>query len=404
MTRKLLLTIYMLVLTAFTVGAQTSINIHVGHDTPYVDHLALQDNANDMDLMVKFIFDEAKSTLTVSLISYRSLFVFRDDTPYKPTIKWRKIRPERLPYVAQTEQGNSFKLTRDFCRSLYAPKSLSFIKRWKFFKKYVFKRWITYEGLQLVPTDYKMVNDYIEQTFNVPEANQQVKITLGDVMMMRHASSNPKKKGQYEIFFGKDLNRTYYITIDRDPCFNLAEEIAATEKIRDGVAEGYETLKKKYGNGIAPSKEYLDIFNKLKELLTKQYTKQDTSSTCPTLRQMWKEHNAYVDSIAALKCTVAAAPMPSSGGKAKPASEKKQLSDTEVPRLLAAAHQIDRLVSRWLLTNDKYEKKDIANDCRNIILRTNRTLRERSIVTPAQKEALRIYREAENHFNINCVE
>ena len=34
-------------------------------------------------------------------------------------------------------------------------------------KKYVFHRWIDYEGLQPVPQEYAMVNDYITQTFDI---------------------------------------------------------------------------------------------------------------------------------------------------------------------------------------------------------------------------------------------
>ena len=71
---------------AVSLTAQTVKTIGVGQDAPYTDHVALLDDSRDMDLMVKFVFNEAENQLTVSLISYRSLFVFREDTRYKMAV------------------------------------------------------------------------------------------------------------------------------------------------------------------------------------------------------------------------------------------------------------------------------------------------------------------------------
>lgn len=63
----------------------------------YTDHISLKPDSKDMDLMVKFVFSEDKNTLTVTLISYRSLFVFWDNVHFYPLIKGRKLRPAQLP-------------------------------------------------------------------------------------------------------------------------------------------------------------------------------------------------------------------------------------------------------------------------------------------------------------------
>jgi len=71
----------MLVCCAFLLPLQATTvkSISVSADAPFTDHVSMRNDATDMDLMVKFVFDEAHEQLTVSLISYRSLFVFRDD-------------------------------------------------------------------------------------------------------------------------------------------------------------------------------------------------------------------------------------------------------------------------------------------------------------------------------------
>ena len=56
-------------------GAQTTKQIEVDGNEPYVDHVSLMEGSTDMDLLVKFMFDEPNNSLTVSLISYRKLFV-----------------------------------------------------------------------------------------------------------------------------------------------------------------------------------------------------------------------------------------------------------------------------------------------------------------------------------------
>ena len=75
--------------------AQSVKEITVSQGVPFTDHISLKDDTKDMDLMAKFVFDEKTNTLSVSLISYRDLFVFQTDTPYGQAIKGRKMKPEK---------------------------------------------------------------------------------------------------------------------------------------------------------------------------------------------------------------------------------------------------------------------------------------------------------------------
>ena len=178
-----------------SLGAQTVKDITVSQKESYTDHISMEEDTQDKDLMVKFVFDEAANTLTVSLISYRTIFVFREDVRYKPLIKGRTIRPDQLPYVVTFDPKEKYQISKLFKSTVPRPR-----------KQYVFSRWIEYDGLQPAPQEYSMVNDYISQTFDILNKRSMVTVTLRDIMLMDDISKSPAKK-RYEIPYGRDLFR-----------------------------------------------------------------------------------------------------------------------------------------------------------------------------------------------------
>ena len=163
--------------------AQTVKNVSVSQAQPFTDHISLDDDVTDKDIMVKFVFDEAANQLTVSHISYRNIFVFREDTRFKPAIKGRTIRPDMLPYVVTFDPTEKYRISKLFKSTVPKPRS-----------KYVFHRWIDYEGLQPAPQEYAMVNDYISQTFDIQNKRSSVVVSLRDVLLMDDISKKPNKK------------------------------------------------------------------------------------------------------------------------------------------------------------------------------------------------------------------
>ena len=199
--------IYVLILFCFSCNlkAQTVKQIEVAGNAPYVDHISLIPGTTDMDLLVKISFNEPSNKLTVNLISYRKLFVFQDNVRYSHAVRFRKLRPNRLPYVVESDEKARYKMMKPLRKSI-KPK-----------RKHIFKQWIEYEGLQPQPTEYKMVNDYIEQTFDILHEVADVSITLRDILVMSEQTG--RKKIKYNLFFQTDLNRRYNFSIKRDPCF-----------------------------------------------------------------------------------------------------------------------------------------------------------------------------------------
>ena len=224
-------------------------NITVSQDQPYADHISMQGDATDKDIMVKFSFDEAQNQLTVSLISHRMIFVFWDDVRYKPMVKGRTIRPDRMPYVVNFDPSDKFRFSKLFKASLPSPR-----------KKFVFKRWIDYEGLQPAPQEYSMVNDYITQTFDIQKKTNQVVVRLRDVMLMSDVSKRVNKRS-YEISFGLDLNTEYRINIQRNPCFGMDEQIQSATAALKGIRKSYTTLSKRFGSGTVSSQDAKSVFD-----------------------------------------------------------------------------------------------------------------------------------------------
>lgn len=364
----------------FAAQAQTVRTITVAQGKSYTDHISLKPDSKDMDLMVKFVFSEDKNTLTVTLISYRSLFVFWDNVHFYPLIKGRKLRPAQLPYKVDFNPADKYRITKLVKASIPQPHKL-----------FSFKRWIDYDGLQPTPTEYKLENDFIAQTFDIQNKRTQVNVTLHDVFLMD--KTEKKKYNRYDIPFGRDLNQQYQITIERNPCFGLDAEVEAAKKALEGVQTSFASMKKKYGSGQVVSQESKKIFEDMKATVQNQFQKKDVQSPCPDIQGAWEQYNQYIDSIAAMKCEVVGV-----GGIGGPA-----VSQDDLKVLVVKARQIDQIVSRWLVSTDSIERQDLINDAQNNIKSGYELMGGRSGVTAEQKRAVSLFRAAERYFNRTCL-
>lgn len=361
------------------ISAQTVKNITVSQEQPYTDHISLEGDVTDKDIMVKFVFDEAANQLTVSLISHRMIFVFREDVRFKPLIKGRKIRPDMLPYVVTYDPNDQYRISKLFKSTVPKP-----------FKQYVFHRWVDYEGLQPAPQEYRMVNDYISQTFDILKKRNSVVVRLRDVMLMNDVSKHLDKR-RFEIPFGRDLYTEYLVDIQRNPCFGMDEDIVSAKTALEGVRKSYNSLRRRFGNGVVDSQESLTAFENLKDQLAEQYPRKEIQSLCPEIQQMLETYNAYTDSISQIKCKY----VPSNAGKIAGDGLNARM-------LLTKARQIDAAVSRYLLSTDPIERRDIILQTENTIKTVHETINGQRVYTNDQRQALQVFREAERYFRNNC--
>ena len=335
-----------------------------------------------MDLLVKIAFDEPNNSLIVSLISYRKLFVFQNDVSYSQAVGCSELRPDKLPYVVESDEQAIYCLTKPLKKSI-VPK-----------RKHVFHRWIEYEGLQLQPTDYKMVNDYIEQRFDVLHKEADVSVTLRDVLVMEEQAA--RKKVCYELFFQTDLDRRYEISIKRDPCFGKEEAIAAAVAQTEGIKTAFEAFDQKFGKASSFSTPESDkLFNEMKALLLKQFPQRDEVNTCPDIQANIDRYNCYVDSIRNMQSKYAI--------KVQARKRAAAVLDLSADHILQAARKIDDNVNRWLLSSDKMERRDLENACYQAIDQVQSRVSQATEINESQHAALNIFYEAENYFRRTCV-
>jgi hypothetical protein len=367
-------------LMALGLHAQTVRTVTVAQGQSYTDHLSLKVDSKDMDMMVKFVFDEDANQLSVSLISYRTIFVFWDRVRLKPLVKGRTIRPDQLPYVVTYDPKDKYKITKLFKSTVPKPR-----------KTFYFQRWMDYDGLQPVPQEYNMVNDYITQTFDILNKRNLVTFSLHDIFLMD--KTEKKKYNLYEIPFGRDVNIEYQVTIQRNPCLDFGDEIASSQKALEGLTTSFKTLKKNYGGGKALSQEALKAFEDLKKNLLEQYPPKTDSTPCPDLTSVWETYNQYVDSVKSIHCVLAQDD--NSGGELGIPTDNGKV-------ILMKARQLDRTVSRWLVSKDANERRDLIRTGQGLIDEVNGIIGNRQGSNQAQRQAISMFRAAERYFNNTC--
>lgn len=362
-------------------GAQTTKQIEVDGNEPYVDHVSLMEGSTDMDLLVKFMFDEPNNSLKVSLISYRKLFVFQDNTRYSRAVWCFKLRPNKLSYVVESDEQARYKLTKALRKSI-KPR-----------RKHIFKRWIEYEGLQPQPTNYKMVNDYIEQKFDILYKEAPVSITLRDILVMNEQITSKKKK--YDLFYQTDLNRKYEITIKRDPCFGKEEALQAAIVRAENIQTSFTSFNQKFKSSSSlNSPEGDKLFHEMKALLQEQFPKTEETSPCPEIQQNIDLYNSYVDSIQFVQ----------SPFQIKIQEwEKPQELDLSADYILMMARKIDSNVNKWLLSSDPVEKRDLEKSCEEIINSIQTHVNQAARINAKQKTAIAIFKEAKDYYHRTCV-
>ena len=207
--------IAMLFLQVISLRAQTIKTVTLSSEMPFTDQLSLKNDDKDMDITVKLAFCEEENTLTLSINSSKKVFVFWDNSRYKTVVRHRWLRPEKLSYVVSSHPQDRFRFTKESRRRIHKP-----------CKQYVFKTWANTEGMQLAPTDRKLVNDCLEQVYNIDGMDTCVTITLRDILLME---DGPQKglAHDYDLIYGKDLNTKSEITLQRNPCLGQEEKLQA---------------------------------------------------------------------------------------------------------------------------------------------------------------------------------
>ena len=234
-----------------------------------------------------------------------------------------------------------------------------------------------------------MVNDYIEQQFDIQGKRTSVTVTLRDIFLL---DGGENKTSCYTLSQGRDLNLIYKVSIVRNPCFGLDEEIDAARKACLEVKKAYQVFQKSCPGGKVSSEDALESFNKTRTYLLTRYVRRDEQLACPDLREAVQQYNHYVDSIGTLKCELQL-PEDVSWDDGKPLDTKLLFTQTR---------QLDKAVARWLVSKDELERKDLVEQCQDIIKDVSAMIRQHKVSTPEEKQAVQAFNQAEHYFRKTC--
>lgn len=370
--------IALILLFCFTIlsVAQKDTCITVAYGQPYTESISLKQDTKDMDVLLRIVFDEHANALTVSLESHLNLFVFHNKVKYKQVVCMSKLKPNRFPYVISSKPETSYKLTRKLKAQMPGCN-----------RKFVFNKWLEYEGLQPQPTDYKMVNDYIEQSFDIVNMDTVVFISLHDVLVMEPSQ---KKRNRYNMLYLSRLDRKYRIRIERNPCWGKSEDIKSARASAEAIRTGYENLYQRYISEEGRTEESTLLLSEMHALLKKQFLRRTDKHSCPIIMKYINEYNEYVDSIHCLKAF---------NTTTKNESHAMPLS---AERIMAIAKTIDRNVMSWIISADNVEKEDLIIRCRTLLNEVNQHLYTNVILTEEQQRAVAVFIKAERYFETTC--
>lgn len=370
MIKRIYVVCFLLILCCCSLRAQMVKQITLSPEESYTEHIALSNDSKDLDVMVKFMFDEMNNRLSVTLLSYRSLFVFQDNVRYKQVVKWKKLRPDRLPYLVQ-EPLFKIKLPKAFRRQIPKPR-----------KKFIFERWISYDGIQPVPQDYRLVNEYIEQQFDILPQRNELTVSLHHLFVID--SKEKKKTRSYFFTYFKDLDLEFHISLQRNPCLGTEVELEQAALSLENVRQSYSAFAKSFAVREVSSEEKFGQFTAMKEMLTAQFPHREMSSECPEVQRAWNEYNMYVDSIQSVTCTLV--------------RSEVVLPGVGADVLLKKARQMDNMVTNWLSSTDKIERRDLQMQCQNLIDEVHLLVDEYGIVSEEEHQAWNVFLQAEGYF------
>lgn len=370
MIKRIYVVCFLLILCCCSLRAQMVKQITLSAEESYTEHIALSNDSKDLDVMVKFMFDEMNNRLSVTLLSYRSLFVFQDNVRYKQVVKWKKLRPDRLPYLVQ-EPLFKIKLPKAFRRQIPKPR-----------KKFIFERWISYDGIQPVPQDYRLVNEYIEQQFDILPQRNELTVSLHHLFVIE--SKEKKKTRSYFFTYFKDLDLEFHISLQRNPCLGTEVELEQAALSLENVRQSYSAFAKSFAVREVSSEEKFGQFTAMKEMLTAQFPHREMSSECPEVQRAWNEYNMYVDSIQSVTCTLV--------------RSEVVLPGVGADVLLKKARQMDNMVTNWLSSTDKIERRDLQMQCQNLIDEVHLLVDEYGIISEEEHQAWKVFLQAEGYF------
>lgn len=360
-------------------------------DSIYEDRVQLAVDDEGLDITVNMKFDEGNNQLLVMLKSTRPMIAFAESTIYKKafTHTWfagwtgRHLKFHKLSFPTLIEPKTEYYLS-NACYKSFAKKR----------KRHTFNRWIygSDKAVAIPGSIIPFVTDTLSQIFQLPDSVTTTSITLRNICL---ATAAPRKnKGPlYRIVAEADLNRTYNIRIQRDPCFGNDALIAAEDTILRQMSESLSFLDEKYKSRLVGNAESLEVFGHHKDLLLTRFPKRTDVSACPEIQMRRDKYNALLDSLASIECAV------------QIDSSLLQVDmQTGVSAVFVMQHarNIDLNTSIWQNSTDAIQRRDLIRTNKRLIAEVYDAIQENGIVTDKQRLVVENFKRAEEYFYKVC--
>lgn len=349
-----------------------------------------------LELRLRISFDEENNRLELVLVGSRTLMAFRQDVRYRDVFGFgRVMKPEKLPFQVLVPPGSKYHLNGSV---------------WKGFRKkrknHIFNNWlenVSAELTQIQPAtsgirsaEAMMVTDSIVQRFNISRDAVDACLTLRNLMVTDVGKVHKKTgKVRYDIVLDQDLNTSYHVIIQRNPCFRTRPLIDSIKARTYALSEIYRKLVASCPDGVASSVEEGDIFNQHRLFLLSRYPAIEATHECQGVQDVYDRYNALRDSLEKTPCSYS----PDDLQKMKKIQGK--VLNAEV--LVNTARSLDLLVSKILLTSDVRERLDLIDMGDEMIRSIDDSLSEREVVGADIDVAKALYRRAKSYFYYSTV-
>lgn len=381
-------------------------SIVVNTNKPYKETLQFPFDDKGLDLNVSLSFNEVENILTLSVVGTRQLMVFRQDVFYDkvfrhPIFRSRTLAPSKLPYPVLVQPKLKVTLSKNVWNS-FNPKR----------KQHLFNNWLVGVSPELnaiipsVTTDSypesTLIVDSIVQRFSVDPKATKASFTLRNIFVIDkdgmpvstlQQKRNPSKSLNYKIVYEKDLNLTFNVEIQRDPCFGKDSLIDVTSARIEEIRKAYVNLREACPDGVVHSTEEQGIFNQHKKFLLSQFPCIADSSDCTQLQNEYTKYNAYVDSIKNAPCMYV---KPLSGLEIE--GEGWSSIGLRASYILDAAHRLDNIVAQMMISKDAAQIHDLAKSGNTIIATITKAVREKGLINEEQKSAYKNFLKARSYF------
>lgn len=345
-------------------SAEQSVTDHIDIPTSRGDHVGM---------IVKIVFLENENTISVSLISYYTIFALWSDTPYKSAVGWfSRLKPHNLPFANECNEKTRFKVLSS------AKKDMALYTNSR--RKYVMKQTLRADGAFPLEAPVKIINDVIEQKFLINgDTTNHISITLGDVLFMERRNT---KKEKYDIFAYSKLDKKYKIEIKRNYCLGREKDIEVATTAVNALQSSLLSLGEiKSNTSISNTIEKKELFDNLKNIAIKRFPKNMMADKCPAVQDLYDHYNALVDSLQSMEIEV---------------HMKSKVADGNYIR--ERTQELDHCMSVMQCSTDVAECLQMKKECEDIISEINLYIAGVEIVDDKTVRAMEMFYQAEKVF------